>query len=261
MKSSSVSLENLWEALFELDPSLAIHPLLKSLDYPWFALKLLKDFLNEIVPKLPKEFPLNEPLTQDYFLSDDGTALPLKETGFTVEEALKKGSIVKAGAIFTDDRVFLEKGVIVEPFALVAGPCYFSEGTQVRHGAYVRGSVFTGKGAVIGHTTEVKNSIFLNQAKAAHFAYVGDSFLGNYVNLGAGTKLANLKFLKREVTFSLNGEVLHTKMKKLGAILGDASQTGCNAVLQPGTVLGKGSFVFPGKTAGPGIFPPKTKVK
>jgi len=257
-----------WEALFEdLEKDPFFKSLVKLCEYPWDCIKNLKIYLKENLPKkLPSNFPINEPIPQNIFLVENEEIIPLKEIeiteeGFYFKGSKVKGAIIYAGAFFTDREVFFEEGVIVEPFAFVSGPGYFSEKSSVRHGAYVRGSVYAGKGAVIGHTTEVKNSIFLSDAKAAHFAYVGDSLLGKSVNLGAGTKLANLKFLKKEITFSINGEILHTGMRKLGAILGDNAQTGCNSVLQPGTILGKGSFVFPGKTVGPGIFPPKSKFK
>jgi bifunctional N-acetylglucosamine-1-phosphate-uridyltransferase/glucosamine-1-phosphate-acetyltransferase GlmU-like protein len=235
-------------------------------DYPWDALKKLKEYLSDIIPELPERIPLKTPLPESIFITIEKEIIPLKELEMNEGEYYFKGekiegAILYAGAILMDRKVFFEKGVVVEPCAMISGPAYFSEGTQIRHGAYVRGSVYTGKKAVIGHTTEVKNSIFFSLAKAAHFAYVGDSILGKDVNLGAGTKLANLKFLKKEIVFSLEGEYIHTGLKKFGAILGDKAQTGCNAVLQPGTVLGKKSFVFPGKVAGPGIFPPGTKIK
>ncbi|NPA39880.1 MAG: glucose-1-phosphate thymidylyltransferase [Thermodesulfobacteria bacterium] len=257
-------LEMLFEDL-EKDP--LFKNLVSSCEYPWDCIKNLKSFLKDNLPKkLPSNFPLNEPVPQSLLLVENEELIPLSELEVTEEGFFFKGkkvngAIIYAGSFFTDRELYFENGVVVEPFAYVSGPGYFSEKSSIRHGAYVRGSVYAGKGAVIGHTTEVKNSIFLSEAKAAHFAYVGDSLLGKNVNLGAGTKLANLKFLKKVITFSIEGEVLHTGMRKLGAILGDNAQTGCNSVLQPGTVLGKGSFVFPGKTVGPGIFPPKSKFR
>ncbi len=235
-------------------------------EYPWEPLKLLKNYLLELIPDLPKKIPLKEPLSKNLFLTLEGEILLLNEIEIIENEFYFKGekiegAILYAGAILMNSKIFFEKNVIVEPFAMVSGPAYFSEGTQIRQGAYIRGSVYTGKNAVIGHTTEVKNSIFFTSAKAAHFAYVGDSILGKDVNLGAGTKLANLKFTKKEIFFEINGERISTGLKKLGAILGDNCQTGCNSVLQPGTILGKGSFVLPGKVAGPGILPPKTIIK
>ncbi|WP_028841442.1 hypothetical protein [Thermodesulfobacterium hveragerdense] len=235
-------------------------------DLPWDALKNLKSFLNDIVPPLPKKILLRCPLPETVLLTGEGEVIPLKELEFREEGYYFKGervegAILMAGAFFGSEKIFFEKGVKVEPFAMIEGPAYFSQNTEIRQGAYVRGSLYTGVGCVVGHTTEVKNSIFLAQAKAAHFAYVGDSILGAQVNLGAGTKLANLKFNKKEIVLNIEGETIKTGLRKFGAVLGDGCQTGCNSVLQPGTVLGKSSFVFPGRVAGPGFFGPFTKIK
>lgn len=232
----------------------------------WEVLKVLKDYLHETVPSLPRGFPLKNPLSEGILLTEGGEIIPLKELERMGEEFYLKGervegALLEAGAVIVNEKVYFEKGVRVEAFSYIKGPAFFSEKTQIRHGAYVRGGVYTGKNCVIGHTTEVKNSIFFREAKAAHFAYVGDSILGSKVNLGAGTKLANLKFTKKEVNFYLEGNLIKTGLRKLGAILGDNCQTGCNVVLQPGTLLGKGCIVFAGKVAGPGFFEPFTKIK
>jgi NDP-sugar pyrophosphorylase family protein len=233
---------------------------------PWEVLKELKSFLYDSLPEIPRILSQKQPLLEDYFLSTEGDLIPLnqitkEEDNYFFRGTKIKGAILMAGTYIKGTRFYFGEGVIVEPFSYLEEPAYFSEGTQIRHASYVRGSVYTGKGAVIGHTTEVKNSIFLKGAKAAHFAYVGDSILGAEVNLGAGTKLANLKFLKREITFEINEVKFKTGLRKMGAILGDRVQTGCNVVLQPGTLLGKGSVVYPGMTAGSGFFPPGSKIK
>jgi UDP-N-acetylglucosamine diphosphorylase / glucose-1-phosphate thymidylyltransferase / UDP-N-acetylgalactosamine diphosphorylase / glucosamine-1-phosphate N-acetyltransferase / galactosamine-1-phosphate N-acetyltransferase len=152
---------------------------------------------------------------------------------------------VAPGAFVAKEGVFVAEGAVVEPTAYVAGPTILGPGTVVRHGAYVRGNVLCGRKCVIGHTTEAKGSIFLDGAKAPHFAYVGDSILGRDVNLGAGTKLSNLKMLGKTVTLRLGDRVIDTGLRKLGAIIGDGSETGCNSVLSPGVVLGKGCLVYP----------------
>lgn len=148
-----------------------------------------------------------------------------------------------------EGRVYIAKGATIEPFSYIKGPCYIGEGATVRHGAYIRGNVFVGAGAIVGHTTEVKNSVLLDGAKAAHFAYLGDSVLGLDVNLGAGTKLANLKLNKSEVYIRYpNGDALDkvaTGLKKMGALIGDGAQTGCNSVLSPGSILLPGALVGP----------------
>jgi bifunctional N-acetylglucosamine-1-phosphate-uridyltransferase/glucosamine-1-phosphate-acetyltransferase GlmU-like protein len=233
---------------------------------PWEPLKFLKTYLLDTVPELPKKIPIGIPIPESLFLTSEGEVIPLKDLEIYNDEYYFKGekikgAILKAGAFLTGKKIFFEEEVIVEPFSLIFPPAYFSKGTQIRHSSYIRGSVYTGEKVVIGHTTEVKNSIFFSSAKASHFAYVGDSILGNNVNLGAGTKLANLKFSKTIITLVINNEIVNTGLKKMGAILGDGCQTGCNSVLQPGTLLGKKSYVYPGKVCGPGYFLPGTKIK
>ena len=151
---------------------------------------------------------------------------------------------VAAGA-WIEGEVHVGKGSVVEPGAYVQGPCWIGRDVEVRHGAYVRGRAIVGDGAVVGHATEVKGSIFLPGAKAGHFAYVGDSILGRDVNLGAGTKLANLKLRGDEVILLSGRERVSTGLRKLGAILGDGVQTGCNSVTNPGTLLGPRCLVVP----------------
>ncbi|NRA44549.1 MAG: glucose-1-phosphate thymidylyltransferase [Oligoflexales bacterium] len=143
--------------------------------------------------------------------------------------------------------VYVEEGAIIEPFAYVKGPAFIGAQTEVRQGAYIRGNVYAGFKCVIGHTTEVKGSVFFDEAKAGHFAYVGDSILGFCANLGAGTKLANLKIKGKSVSFKdpITGKPIDTGLRKLGAIIGDRVQTGCNSVLSPGSLLLPGTAVLP----------------
>ncbi len=234
--------------------------------FPWESLKYLKEYLLDNIAEINKNIPIEVPLQESLFFTSEGEVIPLKEIEIYQEDYYfqgqkMEGAILKAGSVLMGKKIFFEKNVIVEPFAVIFTPAYFSKGTQIRQGAYIRGNVYTGEKAIIGHATEVKNSIILSYAKAAHFAYVGDSILGKEVNLGAGTKLANLKFSKKEIILTINKKTFNTGLKKLGAILGDKSQTGCNVVLQPGTLFGKKSIIYPGKVAGPGYFPPETKIK
>ncbi len=158
------------------------------------------------------------------------------------------------------ESIFIEEDCVIEPGAYIQGPCYLGKGTVVRHAAYIRGQVMTGERCVIGHTTEVKNALFLNTAHAAHFAYIGDSILGNNTNLGAGTKLANLKLDGSEVFIRCNGEKISTGRRKLGAILGDGTQIGCNAVSNPGTLTGRNTKWYPCINRG-GFIPPNSIIK
>lgn len=141
--------------------------------------------------------------------------------------------------------ISIEEGAVIESGAFIRGPCFISAGSQVRHGAYIRGNVLVGKGCVVGHATEVKNSILLDGAQAGHFAYIGDTILGQNVNLGAGTKCANLKLDHGEIAVTVNGKTVSSGRKKFGAIVGDRSQLGCNSVTNPGTLIGPNAKVYP----------------
>ncbi len=150
-------------------------------------------------------------------------------------------------ASFISGRVYIAEAAHVEPTAMIQGPCIIGPGAEVRHGAYIRGCVFIGAKAVVGHTTEVKGSVFFDDAKAGHFAYIGDSILGRDVNLGAGTKLANLKIKGDEVKYRdpTSNERVGSGLRKFSSILGDHVQTGCNSVLSPGSLLLPKTAVLP----------------
>ena len=158
------------------------------------------------------------------------------------------------------EKISIGKGTIIEPGATISGPCLIGENCIIRQGAYIRGWVVTGKGCVVGHGVEIKNSILLNKSVAAHFNYVGDSILGNNVNLGAGAKLANLKFDHKEISIFLGGKKWPTSLKKFGAVLGDGVQLGCNAVTNPGTLMGPESACYPCVSV-KGFVPSKTIIK
>jgi len=170
-------------------------------------------------------------------------------------------AVIHAGVAIMDDDIHFAPGCKVEPGALIKGPTFIGPGSEVRQGAYLRGSCLVGKACVVGHTTEMKNSVMLDEAKAGHFAYLGDSVLGRSVNLGAGTKLANLKIIDRPYHIKLN-DVTHTiKRRKFGAILGDACETGCNSVTNPGTVMGPRCLVAPCMAVKPGYHPARSVIR
>lgn len=147
--------------------------------------------------------------------------------------------IPEGAHLLNPETISIGKGTVIEPGAYIKGPCLIGENCTIRQGAYIRGDVIAGNHCVIGHDSEVKNSIFLNKANAAHFAYVGDSVLGNRTNLGAGSKLANLRIDHREVTIWFFGEKYTSGRKKCGAMLGDDTHIGCNSVANPGVVCCK----------------------
>ena len=152
--------------------------------------------------------------------------------------------------------VRIEAGARVGPHAYVRGPVWLMAGAAIGHGAHARGGVMMAAGATLGHASEAKRALLLAGAKAPHFNYVGDSLLGNRVNLGAGVKLANLKALGANV--QMLG--VDTGLRKLGALVGDDVSIGCNAVLAPGTVIGRQSVVYQNASVR-GVVPPRTLVK
>ncbi len=236
----------------------------------WYPLKKLKDFIvDNIKPNLPNNIPLQQPLLRPIVFMPDGSILEEFDIcGATGKlrvlidgEVIEEASILCAGAVFMDNNVQIGKSVVVEPGALIKGPTIIDDFTEVRQGAYIRGWAIFGSKCVVGHTTEVKHSIFLDNAKAGHFAYVGDSILGNNVNLGAGTKLANLPFIRKTISIPIEDKKIDTGLRKLGAILGDEVQTGCNSVTNPGVLLGKNSFVLPTCSVAPGYYPMHTIIR
>jgi NDP-sugar pyrophosphorylase family protein len=176
-------------------------------------------------------------------------------------DVLDGASVLFAGAALMDREIEIGPGVVVEPGALIKGPTKIGPRTEVRQGAYIRGSCLVGRGCVVGHATEIKNSVMLDGAKAGHFAYVGDSILGRDVNLGAGTKMANLKIVAGSIRIKLDGQVIETKRRKFGAILGDGCETGCNSVTSPGTIMGRGCLVAPNATVPSGYHARKSVIR
>ncbi len=172
----------------------------------------------------------------------------------------KKGQISPQAYLINPELITLGEGSIVEPGAYIQGPCIIGKRCTVRHGAYIRGSIITGDDCIIGHDTEIKNSILLNKAHAAHFAYVGDSILGNDSNLGAGTVCANLKLDRQQITVYFEGQRIETTFRKLGAIVGDGVQIGCNTVTNPGSLIGKEVLCYPCTNLG-GFVPARSIVK
>ena len=143
------------------------------------------------------------------------------------------------------DRVIIGEGTVVEPGAMIKGPAIIGKNCQIRHNAYLRENVLIGDDCVVGNSSELKNALLFNGAQVPHFNYVGDSILGHKAHLGAGVKISNVKLLAGTVTVAAEGKVFDTGLRKFGALLGDGAEVGCNAVLNPGSILGRGAVVYP----------------
>ncbi len=246
-----------------------------SQGYVWETLKKLKQYMTDFAyPQmrgvaLPYGQPIPESLV--YIAGELILAKELKiEYGDVTKgkllvykdgKILEGASLIMAGAVLSGSEIAIGQGVLVESGAMIKTPTIIGDCTEVRQGAYIRGNCLAGKRCVIGHTTEVKHTIFLDDAKAGHFAYLGDSILGNHVNLGAGTKMANLRFTGGDIPIRTTNNVISTGLRKLGAILADGVQTGCNSVTNPGTLIGRRSMLMPNTTSHSGYHPPNSLIR
>lgn len=182
----------------------AAKPYLEQFEYPWQALKGIKDFVRELISTLDKE---------------------------AYHEAAPE--------------VWVHNSVKIAPTANLNGPAIIMEDTEVRPGAFVRGSVLVGKNCVVGNSTELKNVILFDNVQVPHYNYVGDSILGYRSHMGAGSITSNVKSDKTLVVVKDGDEKFETGLKKMGAMLGDYVEVGCNSVLNPGTIIGRHSSVYP----------------
>ena len=143
------------------------------------------------------------------------------------------------------ENVWVHKSAVVFPTAYLGAPCIIGPETEVRHCAFVRGSALVGANCVVGNSVELKNVILFDHVQTPHYNYVGDSILGYYSHMGAGSITSNVKSDKKLVVVHNAGENIETGIKKFGAMLGDYVEVGCNSVLNPGTVIGRHSNVYP----------------
>jgi bifunctional UDP-N-acetylglucosamine pyrophosphorylase / glucosamine-1-phosphate N-acetyltransferase len=149
------------------------------------------------------------------------------------------------GRAYIGDKVFIGEGTLVEDGVMIKGPAIIGKNCQIRHNAYLRENVIIGDGCVVGNSTELKNAFLFNGAQAPHFNYIGDSILGHKAHLGAGVKISNLKMVSGNITVEMDGKPYDTGLRKFGALLGDGAEAGCNAVLNPGSIIGRGAIIYP----------------
>ena len=188
--------------LFDLNHSLA-GSYLAGFDYPWQALKGIKDLILKLGSALGEEYTEVTPT------------------------------------------VWVHNTAVVAPTAYLGAPCIIGAGTEIRHCAFIRGSALVGENCVVGNSVELKNVILFDNVQVPHYNYVGDSILGYKSHMGAGAVTSNVKSDKTLVTVKNGDEKIETGLKKFGAVLGDWVEVGCNSVLNPGTVIGPHSNVYP----------------
>lgn len=163
-----------------------------------------------------------------------------------IEEMIRElGAGLGAEFLEVSPQVWVHKTAMVAPTAYLGAPCIIGAGTEVRHCAFIRGSALVGDGCVVGNSVELKNVILFDHAQVCHFNYVGDSILGCCAHMGAGSVTSNVRGDQGDVSVRVGGEKISTGLWKCGAFIGDHAEVGCNAVLNPGTVLGRRSQVYP----------------
>jgi len=164
------------------------------------------------------------------------------------------------GVAYIGERVFIGEGTVVEDGVMIKGPAIIGRNCEIRHGAYLRENVIIGDNCVVGNSCEVKNALLFNHASAPHFNYIGDSILGYQAHLGAGVKISNFKLTPGNIMVEIDGKPFDTGLRKFGALLGDQTDIGCNAVVNPGSIIGRGSAIYP-NTNWRGILPANSIVK
>lgn len=196
-----------------------------------------------MIYKISQLYDLNETIAKELFEGKDYPWEVLPEIGDFV---LKLGmTLPEADYDHPSDDVWIHKSVKIADTATLIGPLIIDAGTEVRPGAFIRGKVIVGKNCVVGNSTELKNVVLFNTVQVPHYNYVGDSILGTHSHMGAGSITSNVKSDKTLVVVKDNGENIETGLKKFGAMIGDYVEVGCNSVLNPGTVVGRNTNIYP----------------
>lgn len=193
--------------------------------------------------KIKNLYNLDETIAKDIF---DGVTYPwealpkIEEFIINFGKTLDKDEYEEKG-----ENIWIAKSAKVAPTAYIAGPAIIGKNAEIRHCAFIRGKAIVGEGAVVGNSTELKNVILFNKVQVPHYNYVGDSILGYKSHMGAGSITSNVKSDKKLVVIKNKEEQIETGLKKFGAMLGDEVEVGCGSVLNPGTVIGKHTNIYP----------------
>ncbi len=211
---------------------------------------------------LPSEYlDLSHTAHPHLFSADEPVwaALP-RIAGYLSANLKPGGGAAVHPSAYVGPEVFLGAGTVVEPNAVIKGPAWIGENCQIRAGCYIRESVIVGNGVVMGNSSEFKNCILFDGCEVPHFNYVGDSILGYKAHLGAGVILSNVRLDRGLVTLVDGAESLSTGLRKFGAVIGDLAEVGCNSCINPGSIIGRRSVIYP-LTSFSGVLPADSLVK
>lgn len=211
-----------------------------------------------MIPKISELFDLEHTIAKDIF---DGKTYPWEVLADIKEYILKLGpTLPKDEFDNPKEGVWIAKDAKVFDSAYIGAPCIIDHGAEIRHCAFIRESAIVGKGTVVGNSVELKNVILFDNCETPHYNYVGDSVLGFHAHMGAGSITSNVKADRLNIVVKDNDEQMETGRRKIGAMLGDWAEIGCNAVLNPGTIVGRHSNVYP-TTCVRGIVPENSILK
>ena len=187
-------------------------------------------------------YDLNETIAADLF---EGKTYPWEVLPEIGDFVMKLGATLSDEFDHPEENIWIHKSVKIAKTATLNGPLIIDADTEVRPGAFIRGNVLVGKNCVVGNSTELKNVVLFNTVQVPHYNYVGDSILGTHSHMGAGSITSNVKSDKTLVVVKNDGEEIETGLKKFGAMIGDYVEVGCNSVLNPGTVIGRNTNIYP----------------
>jgi len=239
--------------------------LFENIEWPWEPLKTLNQSIHSILRA-------NSPHAE---IVDTLKGITVSEPGLQENAKIGRSLFVnqwiemKTDVLIKPLGILIGQGTVLEPSVILKGPMIIGTDCEIRQGAYLRGNVIVGSHSVIGHSTEIKNSIVMDHSEAGHFNYIGDSILGRHVNMGAGSRLANLQFrtaeqkepkeqIFPEIPALIDNTTIASGLNKFGAILGDHVEVGCNAVVCPGTLVGKDNWIYPNSVLPREYYPPKS---
>jgi len=199
--------------------------------------------LDEKIPVIEELFDLEHTIAAPLF---EGKTYPWEVLGDIKSFILKLGATLPADEFDNpSEGVWIAKDAKIFPSAYIGSPCIIDHGAEVRHCAFIRESAIVGKGSVVGNSCELKNVVIFDKVEVPHYNYVGDSVLGYHAHMGAGAVTSNVKSDRKNVVVKSSSDQLPTDRKKVGAMLGDWVEVGCNSVLNPGTIIGRHSNVYP----------------
>jgi len=213
------------------------------------------------IPRAEELFDLGQTEHASLFDSLGQAWEVLPHIGDYLRDTLRAAQLGQAhGQAVIEGDVFVGEGTVIEAGALIRGPVWIGRNCHIGHGATLRGNVIVGDGCIVGHATELKNAVLFNSCEVPHFNYVGDSVLGHRVHLGAGVMLSNYRLIRGNVNVRTASGRLDSGLAKFGALIGDRTEIGCNAVLNPGAVIGRDCLLYPNVTF-TGVLPARRLVK